>query len=88
MRIEVAINFFSGDQLRCHVVLCLSQCHCNYFIKVGRKNLWTIEVGHGTKKVEKHWVRETMRNGFRSTSRLNQAERMTVIKLGKDDSQF
>ena len=33
-------------------------------------------------------VKETMRNGFRSTSRLNQAERMTVIKLGKDGSQF
>ena len=23
-------------------------------VKVGRKNLWTFEVGHGTKKIEKH----------------------------------
>ena len=51
-------DFFLGDQLYCHVILCLSQCYRNYFIKVGCKNLWTLEVGHGTKKVEKHWSRQ------------------------------
>ena len=29
------------------------------FIKVGRKNLWTLEIGHGTKMVEKHWTTAT-----------------------------
>ena len=49
--------FLCGNQLRCPFILCLSQYHCNYFIKVGRKNLCTLEVGHGTKKVEKHCSR-------------------------------
>ena len=35
--------------------------HCNHltkvFVKVGHKDLWPLEMGHGTKKVENHWSR-------------------------------
>ena len=28
-------------------------------MKVGRKNLWPLEVGHGTKKFENHWFKQS-----------------------------
>ena len=64
---SVSINWgghpenWRGNDLFSEINLCLSQYHCNYYIKVlmkvGRKSLWPFEVSHGTKKVEKHWSR-------------------------------
>ena len=52
------INFAAMQSYAYFVIITLNSSL--KFIKVGLKNLWTFEVGHGTKKVEKHWSRPSV----------------------------
>ena len=53
--LERQLPFFFGDQLHCHDILRLSQCHCNHcikvFMKVGHKNLWLLEWAMARKRL-------------------------------------